>query len=150
MKKASISKEDFHEKEPWSDASEEREKFIRRMKKEGKKVNTPRSHELFIDLDSEEQRRVFHRNFRTLLDNVDNLFLEPSATPTIVYNKPSKSGPPRKHIIIYFPLHEGGFSDVERIAWQAALGSDPMRELLSLVRSVKGDAFPTLFVENRK
>ncbi len=150
MKKAPISKKDFYWKEPWSDASEEREKFIRRMKKEGKKVNTPRSHELFIDIDDDEQRKIFHRNFRALLDNVSNLGLKSSATPTIVYNKPSKSGPPRRHIIIYFPLYGGGFSDIERIAWQAALGSDPMRELLSLVRSFKGDSFPTLFVENGK
>lgn len=38
----------------------------------------------------------------------------------------------------------------QRIAWQAALGSDPVRELLSAIRHYKGDPHPTLFVEASK
>lgn len=64
---------------------------------------------------------------------------------------PSYPGPnelqldiPARHIRIQLPWE---LTDWERIAWQAALGSDPVRELLSCLRLRKGDAHPTMLIE---
>ena len=66
-----------------------------------------------------------------------------------IYNyteKPSKSGEPGKmHITLVF--QDRTFTTLERIGLQAMLGSDRVRELLSYVQYLNGDAHPTLFLE---
>lgn len=57
---------------------------------------------------------------------------------------PSKSGGEKQHIRVFLPFN---VEPVERIALQAALGSDGVRELLSLRRVRGDDPHPTLFAE---
>ena len=127
------------------DPNEARKEFVRRMEKEGYEVLLPAEDELFIDIDSAEQREIFERNFGILKNNWRKEFNGP--IPTMESSKPSKSGWPCCHVVVKvpFPL----VSDFHRIAWQGALGSDPIRELLSLIRCLNGDEHPTLFVEKK-
>lgn len=52
-------------------------------------------------------------------------------TVEILSDHPSKSGLPRRHVYIDLSME---LSATERIAWQACLGSDRRRELLSMLR----------------
>ncbi len=54
----------------------------------------------------------------------------------------SKSG--NKHVTVDLPVL---IDDLTRVAWQAALGSDPMRESLSLMSIRRGIAHPSLLLE---
>lgn len=117
------------------DANEEREQYISRMKKEGYEVVYPKDNELFIDIDSEDdlqlfrdQYEIFHRDYKV----------------TSMQMRESRNGLPGRHVIVTLPFF---VTDIERIAYQAALGSDPVRELLSLRRLKDEDDHPTLFVE---
>lgn len=121
--------------------NEEREDFIARMLEEGKKVVFPAANELFIDIDSADQLAAFQHLFGIL----KNQACELQWGADIVYDKPSSSGVPNRHIIISM---DHDMTDLERIAWQAALGSDPVRELLSLIRHLRGSTNPTMFVED--
>jgi len=104
----------------------------------GGRVVLPEANELQIDIDSKVELDEFHKRLRRLENNVPNF-----RQSYLIY--PSKSGNPNKfHITI--PLQ----SDVtpwQRIALQACLGSDPIREILSAARLLKGDPYPTLFIE---
>lgn len=119
------------------DINEAREIFIARVESEGFRVVLPADNELQIDIDTEQHYATLLRSLESVARNVDTLGWGIEAHP-------SKSGLPRQHITISLPFTVGPF---ERIAWQAALGSDPMRELLSAIRLMRGDAHPTLFVE---
>jgi hypothetical protein len=76
---------------------------------------------LMIDLDKSENEAVFDRNFPVLCQHM----------PGVVgpFKTTSKSG--KKHAYIQIPR----MSIMERLALQAALGSDPMRELLGFLRA---------------
>ena len=126
--------------EPWSNANEARDEFIARMKSMGRRVDIPTENELFIDIDSDAQYKVFKRNLEAFINNFDKNYRISSTSEWF-----SKSGSPRRHIKITFRYHK--LSDTERILIQAILGSDSMRELLSYARLQKGDINPTLFVE---
>lgn len=54
----------------------------------------------------------------------------------------SKSG--NRHVTVDLPCE---IDDLTRVAWQAALGSDPMRESLSLMSIRRGIANPSLLLE---
>lgn len=58
--------------------------------------------------------------------------------------KPSRT-PGKFHI--YVELKEPVMSDMERLFFQACLGSDPIRELLGYRRILNRDPNPTLFIE---
>lgn len=115
---------------------ETREEFIERMKKAGFIVVEPKSNELFIDIDSDEQYQSFEKNFQVLQREYKSVHVS--------YDKPSKSGLPRRHIIVQMPWR---LRDIERIAWQGALGSDPMRELISCIRLKRDCPKPIIFIE---
>lgn len=127
----------------WGDPTyeETREDFIARMDYEGFDILYPDPDELFIDIDTEEQYQTFLRHFHRLREEKgtfdDIQFIE----------RFSKSGPPRRHIHVRMP---NKLSSVERIAWQAVLGSDLVRELLSMIRWSKVDQWPTLFCEPKE
>lgn len=118
--------------------NELRESFISRMKAEGYDIVYPAANELQIDIDSDEQYAVFKQAIACVNRNWEEI-------GEVTYEEhPSKSGFPSRHITAKMPF------DVEpwqRIALQAALGSDPIRELLSATRMLRGDIHPTLFVE---
>lgn len=120
--------------------SETREEYLTRMEDEGFEVVFPESNELLIDIDTEEQYRMFKLHYERLRDEQD--FKTMSYTEHF-----SKSGPPRRHIHLKMPW---SMSPIERIAWQAVLGSDVIRELLSMIRLYRGDGHPTLFAEPKR
>lgn len=108
--------------------------FMKEMEEAGFEIILPADNELLIDLDTEEQ-------YQTFLKQYERLQQDYSCTSRVY---PSKSGLPRRHVVVelYFNM-----SPFQRIALQAALGSDPMRELLSFIRVMNSDPHPTLFVE---
>lgn len=80
----------------------------------------PKENELFLDIDTIRQSDVLKEQLFILDENGIN------------YEKKeliSKSG--NKHVIITLPFN---VSDSLRVAFQAALGSDPKRELLACLR----------------
>lgn len=140
-----------------SDPNETREAFITRIAAEGYIPTYLAPDELFLDIDNEQHLAVFERSWEILLRNFQNLGLGvvPETDPMdditpgmqdISYRKtPSRSGK-GWHIRIRMPFN---MSDDERIAWQASLGSDPVRELLSCIRFRVGDVKPTMLVETK-
>lgn len=118
-----------------SDPNETREDYIARSKREGLLITFPAANELQIDLDNDTHRDAFERSFEIFNRELGGNFQ--------MQRTRSKSGA-GEHIRIKL-----GFDlDVwQRIAWQAALGSDPVRELLSCLRAWRGDAQPTLLAE---
>ena len=113
-----------------------REAYITEMESKGYTIVYPTPYELLIDMDTEEQFKLFQQQYvRLVRDYGSEIMMR-------VY--PSRHGLPGRHAIVTMPFE---VSDIERIAFQAALGSDPIRELLSLGRVRCGDVHPTLFVE---
>lgn len=121
------------------DLNEARKNFLLRMEISGFEASYPGPKELQIDIDSEESKEIFLYNFAMINRNT-NWKLTYKCTP-------SKSGHPCEHIRIQLPFE---ITDWERIAWQASLGSDTRRELLSCLRKARGDLFPSLLVEVQK
>lgn len=120
---------------------EAREEYLERMRAEGNVVSIPEEDELQIDIDTEEQYvrfcalyEIFEREMKC---SVHGGGINRHETP-------SRSGLPNRHIRIHLPFNVG---PAERIAWQAALGSDPTRELLSLFRVLRGESDPTMLIE---
>lgn len=105
----------------------------------GMEVVLPQDNQLQIDIDNEESYKVYLGNLvRYKLHFADNpvLFTE---------EKPSKSGKEgKRHITVTLA---DPISNEQRILFQALLGSDPVREMLSYIRLVNDDEHPTLFIE---
>jgi hypothetical protein len=123
------------------DANETRSEYMARMVEEGNTIVIPKDNELQIDIDSEEQYQIFQECWA--------IFKREFKEAKIIKDKPSRSGLPKRHITIHFPYTSFKDKAELRIAWQATLGSDPKRELLSLIRCDCGDDQPTLFVEEK-
>jgi hypothetical protein len=121
-----------------SEYDELREDFIKRMEAEGNRIVLPKDNELQVDIDSDEQYAVFQKSLACLKRN------ESQSDDIRVEEHPSRSGLPRRHITVTMPFD---LEPWERIAFQAALGSDPIRELVSIFRLMRNDSHPTLFVE---
>lgn len=126
------------------DGNELREAYVQRMKDEGFDVVLPADDELLVDIDDEAQYAAFQKSWPIFERDIALIF---AYAPTYV-ERPSRSGLPSRHITVRLPfeIHD----PMERIAWQGALGSDPCRELLSAIRSTRGDIHPTLFVEAKQ
>ncbi len=120
------------------DINEAREDFIKRMQDDGYAIVLPESNELQIDIDTEEHYEAFLAAVEILERN--NVF------SFSVEEHESRSGYPCRHITITLPFD---VTPWQRIAMQSAMGSDPARELLSSLRLLKGDAHPTLLVEEK-
>lgn len=117
---------------------EKREEFVERSKSEGLEVLFPGEGELLIDLDSEEALTTFKDLWKILCKNAEEIINGP-------YEIWRSKGEVGYHVRINLFENLG----VERrILFQAVLGSDPKRELLSLIRSLHGDSDPTLLVED--
>lgn len=108
--------------------------YIERKKAEGCTVETPKPNELFIDIDTSEQLTRFGMAMDRMRQDFPGISFE---------SKTSKSGFPHIHFKVKMPWD---MDHVERIAWQAVFGSDPIRELLALLRVRRGEEIPTLFV----
>lgn len=118
------------------DLNESRRDFITRMELEGNRIVLPADNELQIDIDSEEDYLRFLQACAVLERN--------EVEHKIIRITESRSGYPKRHIIIEWPTL---LDPWKRIALQAALGSDHIRELLSSIRLMRGDEHPTLLVE---
>lgn len=105
----------------------------------GQDVVLPGPHDVFLDIDSDEA-------FQFMLDRLADMSRMggPPSQLVVVSVKPSKSGLPKRHVILHSPH---ALSDEERIALQAVLGSDIIREFLSLMRRWCGGV-GTTFYEN--
>jgi hypothetical protein len=123
-----------------SDPNETREAFVLRMDAEGYEPSYPGPYELQIDIDNDVHYETFLRSSEILHREMQEF------GGIQIVETPSKSGMPCRHIRIGVPFP---LDDFQRIAWQAALGSDPVRELLSCLRALRGDAHPTLLIEKK-
>ena len=121
---------------------ESRIEYCKRMEKEGFKIVHPDAWTLLLDLDSEEAKRTFETRLGRLNYEL-SLDLKDQAKATIV---PSKTKG-HYHALVRMPHKLARF---ERIALQAVLGSDPVREILSIFRIWRGDQYPTLLAMKKK
>lgn len=100
----------------------------------------PKPNQLQLDYDTPELPEWFER----ALSIVAQAFC-PRLRDKIMWTvTESKSG--NRHVTIDLPYD---IDDLTRVAWQAALGSDPMRECLSLMSVRKNIANPTLLLEKK-
>lgn len=106
----------------------------------GLRVVTPKPNELQIDIDSFHQMAVFGRN---------RIILERYLRIKECFIWPSPSGE-EGHFHVRVVLEKPITSPLERIALQAILGSDPVRELFSYARWKRGDQEPTILFEKRR
>jgi hypothetical protein len=114
-----------------------REHAEEQAKAKGCRVVEPASNELFIDIDSEVDYAYFQKQIKRI----------EVRWPCAWRATGSPSGKPgRYHVRVVF---EGDrrLDHWQRIALQAVLGSDRVRELISVQRLLDGDATPTLFFE---
>lgn len=118
--------------DPDDDSSE----YIAQQQAAGFVVRIPGPCELQIDLDTDAHYAT-HRRAMEIFDR--------KVIGAKVRETTSRSG--KRHVHIELPF---AIDPWQRIAWQAALGSDPVRELLSSVRVLNGDSAPTLFVETKE
>jgi len=105
---------------------------------EGLDVVFPEWNELQLDIDNEAD----YERFLRVIPIVSNYFTVEKCVETL-----SRSGLPKRHITL--TLAKDVSNPLLRIALQACLGSDGMREFLSLVFYEKGDSRSTLFFEKR-
>lgn len=118
-----------------SDTNETREQYIARVELGGFMVIAPAANQLFVDIDSWDALKAFEKSYKILLRETGVTDMERHF---------SSSGQPCEHITITLPFN---LEPIQRIAFQGALGSDPCRELLSLLRHMRGDNMPTIFKE---
>jgi hypothetical protein len=105
---------------------------------EGYDIVFPADNELQIDIDSDEEFQVYERLINVVRDHIGVLD---------EHIAPSRSGLPKRHITVTL---NATVSVIERIALQACLGSDRMREILGYVQYLIKDPHPTLFLENKQ
>lgn len=105
----------------------------------GQVVVLPGPRELFVDIDSVDQLKMF-------FDRIEKLKAQFEEGHVNYVIRSSRSGGDRFHIVVTLPLPLQPF---ERIAYQAILGSDPVRELLSIARINYGCEHPTIFFEDK-
>lgn len=121
------------------DVNEARLEYIKRMEAQGFKAIFPKPNELFIDIDEKVQYDTFNIQIKRLQRNLQD--------PVPFSMHISRNGLPGRHIIVRLPFEINNHA--ERIAYQASLGSDPIRELLSLLRIQRGDQIPIMFIEDK-
>jgi hypothetical protein len=111
---------------------------LSRAKEKGLSIRVPADNELFLDFDNAQQWNEFIQNRFPALNRI---------LPGCKYvSTPSVSRGVHRHVVVTLPRTVK--SEYERLAMQGALGSDPMRELLSWARIEKGASkYPTLFFE---
>lgn len=111
-----------------------REHAEEQAKAKGCIVVEPKPNELFIDIDRVEDLEFFYKQIGHITKRC----------PLSYEVRPSL----RKdhfHVVVCFENRE--LTEWERIALQAVLGSDRVRELISVFRLLDGDKTPTLFFE---
>jgi hypothetical protein len=115
---------------------EKREQYVERMLNDGYNIYYPDNNELQIDIDSPRALEIFNIRFKRLREE---LRVDDEDAEARVYE--SKT-PGHYHVVVKLPFVPD--NHYERIALQAVLNSDPVREMLSLFRVWRGDPYPTL------
>jgi hypothetical protein len=113
-----------------------REHAEEQAKERGCVIVEPKPNELFLDIDSAEEMAYFEKQIRRVA-------VRWKLTWTASESPSGKMG--RYHVYVTFFDRE--LDHWQRIALQAVLGSDRIRELISVHRLLDGDAAPTLFFE---
>lgn len=121
------------------------ERAIQEAANLGLDVVFPQPSQLQIDIDDVNQYWVFHENLGILEQHIFGDYLDVSDKPS--RNDGAREDKFKRHVTVNLPRN---ISNVERIMFQALLGSDPKREILSLVQELAGDPHPTLFLEKRQ
>lgn len=101
-------------------------------------IRKANDYQLFIDIDTDHQFAIFERQL-PILEKHWPTYLNWIATP-------SKQGLPHRHVVIRFAK---ALDLMTRIALQAAMGSDPTRELLSIRRALNKEENVVVFFEKR-
>jgi hypothetical protein len=110
----------------------------------GVAVVWPQDNELFIDIDNSEDFKIFFKHF----DRLNEHFVKEGLSPATYRDHFSKSGYPKRHVVVILPVKVK--NELERLAMQAFLGSDRMRELVAWVRLQHNpDHHPTVFFEGQ-
>lgn len=117
--------------------SEVREDAVEKATRLGLLLVKPGPNEVFVDLDSLEERGAFKRRF----DMAKKLWPKISVRYTV-----SSSGGDKRHAYVTIPELDA-IGNHERIAIQAALGSDPFRELLAVFHGRAGYEYTSVFFE---
>jgi restriction endonuclease len=118
-------------------STENRKNLFRAKRIMGYNVVLPDDCTLQLDIDTEEDYETFKKILRMLNAKVE-------AKYTVVSDKPSKSGLPKRHITI---KSTRTMSLWEKVALQASLGSDRKREALNAARVIAGVEDPIAFFE---
>jgi hypothetical protein len=134
-----------------------KEGLLEEAKKRNLQVVLPKDNELFIDLDSEKEYQEFKDRYQWFVDILSERY---GFQFEITADRPSKSGLPRRHIII--EVSQIGYEEdksfmkarvlnpYERICLQFCLNSDMKRERLSTCRMLIGDdEMATAFLEKK-
>lgn len=111
---------------------------IERAKKEGLVVTYGDNYTLLLDIDTQEQYDTYFARL-TRLQSVVKI--------QDIRVRPSKTGGHHKHIRIRL---EQEYDTPTRLFFQAFLGSDPIRDILSYERFAMGDAHPILLASPKK
>ncbi len=115
---------------------------------------TPGRHIAQVDIDRKSDLALFKRHFFVLNARM-KLYRESAgdvfaiSIPVFTRSDIRRSSNHGNHWHVEV-ISSQGLNKAERIALQAALGSDRKRELLSLCRYFAGSRYPTLFFEERK
>ena len=97
----------------------------------------PTAYQLQLDIDTERAMQIFYE-LKPVLDKYYGI------VGCVIED--SRSGFPKRHVTLTL---RGTVTNMERIALQACLGSDRVRELLGVIQERAGDPHPTLFLEKR-
>ena len=112
-------------------------------KKIGCKVVKPEANQLQLDIDSEDAYDVYKKRIMEF-EHHSNYIIR-------VEKHPSKGGLPKQHITLSVYESDGDtphlFGEYERIALQAVLGSDIIRETLNVWRLISGCENPSRLFE---
>jgi hypothetical protein len=120
------------------------ERAIEQAQNENLDVKFPKANELFIDLDNDISFALFKKQMDILKKYVG--ILQQHKYPWDYAVTASRHGLPGRHIVVVL---KSDVTEVERVALQAAMGSDRVRELLGYVQAKNNDPHPTLFLENK-
>lgn len=101
-------------------------------------IRVPKDHELFLDIDDKAQFATFEAQLEMIRSfGVD---------PIVKEKTPSRGGADHWHVVLEMPFT---MTPVTRVLWQALLGSDLRREMLSALALHYGQSTqPTMFFES--
>ena len=121
---------------------ESREEYMARKEEEGYKIFLPGPNELLLDIDDQESFEEFKIRFGRLSDEI---YSDGGGLPS--YEEFNSKTEGHKHICVTMPFE---VNNIERICLQALLGSDHVREILSLFRYWRKDPHPTLLARKEE